>query len=179
MAISLLKEKDTPFLDVGCGSAGITLALAQLGFSNLTAIDCSKNALDAMASQMKEKGLTGKIRLLNCDILDSEGEKYIENTFIWHDRFTFHFFVKEDEVRAYSELAKRKVLPNGFVILTTYSPEGPDTCSGLKVMRYDHFQLQSVFRNGFDLVQYRYGDHIAPTGAKKPYVTVILKKTSS
>ena len=44
-----------------------------------------------------------------------------------------------------SETSQKAVNPGGHVIVSTFAPEGPTKCSGLKVMRYGAESLHSEF----------------------------------
>jgi hypothetical protein len=50
------------------------------------------------------------------------------------------------------QLCQRIVVPGGSAIVATFAPDGPETCSGLPVMRYGVDALSAVCGPAFDLV---------------------------
>ena len=56
---------------------------------------------------------------------------------IWHDRAAFHFLTEEKDRVAYIERMKKALRAGGHAIVATFAPDGPERCSGLRVMRYD------------------------------------------
>jgi Methyltransferase domain len=64
---------------------------------------------------------------------------------VWHDRAVFHFFTSMEQRVAYVRNVSNAVKPGGYVIVSTFGPEGPTKCSGLEVMRYDAESLHGEF----------------------------------
>ncbi|MBI2510809.1 MAG: class I SAM-dependent methyltransferase [Opitutae bacterium] len=56
-----------PLLEAGCGTGRVTLALAELGYTKITAFDFAEELLDQARHFAREKKLTRRIRLLHAD----------------------------------------------------------------------------------------------------------------
>jgi hypothetical protein len=94
---------------------------------------------------------------------------------LWHDRAVFHFLTDPADQRAYAESVRAALAPGGHVIVATFAPEGPETCSGLPVQRYDVDALVAAL--GFaarDVVRSELRVHITPWGTSQPFTVVVL-----
>lgn len=61
-------EKSAPLLEAGCGTGRVTLALAELGYSNLTAFDFAEELLDQARAFAAERGRPATtIRFVHAD----------------------------------------------------------------------------------------------------------------
>jgi hypothetical protein len=98
---------------------------------------------------------------------------------LWHDRAVFHFLAHTADQRAYAESLRAALAPTGHVIVATFAPEGPETCSGLPVQRYDADELVAVL--GFaprDIVRSEHRVHTTPWGTTQPFTVVVLANGS-
>jgi len=55
-------------LDIGCGSGSSTIKLAQLSKGDITGIDIDRGALNILHRKIENKGLSGRIRTLECSM---------------------------------------------------------------------------------------------------------------
>lgn len=60
-------DRRAPLLEAGCGTGRVTLALAELGYTKLTAFDFAEELLDQARHFAREKKLTRRIRFLHAD----------------------------------------------------------------------------------------------------------------
>jgi SAM-dependent methyltransferase len=60
-------DKRAPLLEAGCGTGRITLALAELGYTKITAFDFAEELLDQARHFAREKKVTRRIRFLHAD----------------------------------------------------------------------------------------------------------------
>lgn len=176
LMLSCTKNPTDTIADVGCGHGGLVLALSKLGFKSIFALDVSKTALNILSSNLMRLDLKQSVTMVNSDVLEADEVIPDQSIKVWHDRFTFHFLIYRDQITKYIHIAQNKIAAGGYVVLTTYSDSGPDTCSGLPVKRYNINSLFSLFGSDFELLDFRYGDHVTPKGSVKPYVSVVLKK---
>jgi hypothetical protein len=65
---------------------------------------------------------------------------------------------------AYVIRLKKAVRPGGHVIIATFAPDGPESCNGLPIVRYDPESLASTLGPAFELVESRKHDHLTPGG---------------
>jgi hypothetical protein len=82
----------------------------------------------------------------------------------------FHFLTADEDRAAYVRNVLNAMLPGGFVIVSTFGPEGPTRCSGLEVMRYDSEALHRQFGVGFRLVESSKELHHTPWGAAQQFL---------
>ena len=68
---------------------------------------------------------------------------------VWHDRAVFHFLTEEAQRVKYVEQVMHSVKHGGYVIMSTFGPEGPEKCSGLEVVCYDAERLHDEFGKTF------------------------------
>ena len=120
-----------PIIDVGAGWSTLVDHLVERGYQDLTAIDLSMTAL----SEVRERlGLAGeKVILEVADVLDLRPGRQFA---LWHDRAVFHFLTEPDERDDYLASLERSLRPDGWVVIATFGPDGPTTCSGLPIVRY-------------------------------------------
>ena len=50
---------------------------------------------------------------------------------IWHDRAVFHFLTEAEQRKAYRRALGEGLTADGFLIMATFAPDGPEKCSGL------------------------------------------------
>lgn len=70
---------------------------------------------------------------------------------LWHDRAAFHFLTKELEIKKYLDTVNKYV--NGYLILGTFSENGPQKCSGLDIKNYTTEQLSKCLFEAFTTIQ--------------------------
>jgi len=71
---------------------------------------------------------------------------------------------------AYVRQVAHAVKPGGHIIVAAFGPEGPTTCSGLNVVRYDPDALHGEFGVGFRLVKHHGELHQTPAGSIQQFI---------
>lgn len=89
---------------------------------------------------------------------------------VWHDRAVFHFLTGPCQRRAYVRQAASALKPGGSVIVATFGPDGPQSCSGLPATRYDEQSLQSEVGPEFRLLKSSVVDHRTPSGGTQKFL---------
>jgi cyclopropane fatty-acyl-phospholipid synthase-like methyltransferase len=159
-----------PILDVGAGWSTLVDHLVQRGHRDVTAVDLSATALQAVRDRL---GSTGSNVVLQVgDVLDLHP---VRRFGLWHDRAVFHFLTEQADRDAYRASLDRSLGPPGWVVLATFGPEGPETCSGLPVVRYTHADLAAEFPD-FELVATTGEDHQTPWGTTQQFTAVLLRR---
>jgi hypothetical protein len=97
---------------------------------------------------------------------------------LWHDRAVFHF-LKPTEIETYRNLLRRCLAPGGSVIMATFAPGAPESCSGLPVSHYDATQLGEVLGEEFIIVERRSEIHVSPHGAHQPFTWIAASRRSA
>ncbi len=159
-----------PIIDVGAGWSTLVDHLVDRGYTDLTAIDLSATALATVRERIGEQGQ--HVVLDVADVLDFHpGRRFA----LWHDRAVFHFLTELDERDDYRASLDRCIQPSGYVVVATFGPDGPTTCSGLPIVRYTHDELVAEFP-GYRLLSTSGEDHQTPWGATQQFTAVLLQR---
>jgi cyclopropane fatty-acyl-phospholipid synthase-like methyltransferase len=161
---------DEPILDVGAGWSTLVDHLVERGHRDLHALDLSSTALQAVRDRMGPEGR--HVELQVADVLDLHPDRRCA---LWHDRALFHFLTERADRDAYRGSLERTLAPRGWVVVATFGPDGPETCSGLPVVRYSHEQLTAEFP-GYDLVTTSGELHVTPWGSTQDFTAVLLQR---
>ena len=160
-----------PVIDVGAGWSTLVDHLLERGYTDLTAIDLSLTALNTVRARLGEPG--SQVVLQVADVLDLHmGRRYA----LWHDRAVFHFLVDEEERDDYRASLLRNVASGGWLVVATFGPEGPLTCSGLPIVRYSHTELAAEFAAHFEVVATSQDDHRTPWGTTQQFTALLLRR---
>jgi len=150
---------DSQIIDIGGGASTLADDLCGLGYTSVSVLDISMTALEK--ARLRLGPLAKRVQWMEGDI--TKIQLPLEHYDLWHDRAVFHFLTDLADRHSYVEAATRSVKTGGFIILATFSPEGPLKCSGLTVHRYDPESLAGMFPR-FDLQESRLEDHKTPAG---------------
>lgn len=159
-------------IDVGAGWSTLVDHLLERGYRDLTAIDLSATALQTVRDRLGPEG--DAVVLDVADVLDLRRTKQYA---LWHDRAVFHFLTEPDEREDYLISLERCLKPHGWVVVATFGPDGPTTCSGLPIVRYSHADLAAEFP-GFELVSTSGDEHETPWGSTQQFTAVLLRRRS-
>lgn len=158
--------RDAAVIDVGGGASTLVDRLVEAGFTDVSVLDVSAAAL---AEARQRLGDTTAVTWLNQDLLLWNPERRFD---LWHDRAVFHFLVAPEDREAYLRALQSAVVPGGHVVLAAFAPDGPESCSGLPVVRYSANDVVRLLGGGFELVETRREEHVTPRGAKQPLTWV-------
>jgi SAM-dependent methyltransferase len=157
--------RDAAIIDIGGGASRLVDALLAEGYTTLTVLDLSGEAL-ARARARLQQALSSEraaaVRWLVADATSFEPEQSFE---IWHDRAAFHFLTEAADRAAYLDRLHRALRPGGHAIIATFAPDGPERCSGLPVVRYDAETLSRMLGASYRLIESRTEAHRTPSGA--------------
>jgi SAM-dependent methyltransferase len=163
---------DEPIIDVGAGWSTLVDHLVARGYRDLTAIDLSATALQTVRDRLGSAG--DHVVLDVADVLDLHPGRQFA---LWHDRAVYHFLAERDEREDYLASLNRSLRPDGWVVVATFGPDGPPTCSGLPIVRYTHDELSAQFP-GYDLVSTSGEDHKTPWGTTQQFTAVLLRRST-
>lgn len=139
---------DAPIIDVGGGESHLVDRLIELGYSDITVLDISKNALERCQQRLGKKA--EKVEWIVADITQFQPSRSYA---LWHDRAVFHFLTHENDIKTYKKLVRNYL--DHSLILSTFSLKGPLKCSGLPIQQYDSAGLASLFAPQFELVHHQ------------------------
>ena len=158
-------DRSSAIIDVGGGEATLVDDLVARGYSDVTVLDISRAAIEA--TQARLGASAASVHWIAGDIaaVELDAARYD----VWHDRAVFHFLTNADDRAAYVRQVARAVKPGGHVIVATFGPDGPKTCSGLNVVRYDAESLHGEFGPRFRLLDSVSEVHETPWGAPQQF----------
>jgi SAM-dependent methyltransferase len=155
---------DAPIIDVGGGTSGLAGELLDRGYTDLTVVDISSEALERARESLTEPGrITGVVA-------DVRGRSFGRRYALWHDRAVFHFMVEPADREAYLTTLERSIASPGHVIVATFGPEAPPHCSGLPVARYDADALGAAFTGRAELISSHLEVHRTPSGTPQQFL---------
>lgn len=160
-------------IDVGGGASTLALELMRAMYHDVTVLDISKQALAQSRSALWQH--TASMHWIHGDVCEFRPDRRWR---VWHDRAVFHFLVDPADRDAYRAALDAAVAPDGVIIVSTFSPDGPERCAGLPVRRYDVASLAAEFAPAFQLIE---GHELTPSsgGDQRPYVAVVMRRTSN
>lgn len=157
-------DRDAAIIDIGGGASRLVDALLREGYRDLTVLDLSANALDTAKKRIGAPAST-----VDWIVADATTWRPMKTYDVWHDRAAFHFVTDPHDRAAYVERLRLAVKPEGHVIIATFAPDGPETCSGLPVQRYDSASLAAQLEPDFELVETRSETHRTPWNSTQAF----------
>jgi hypothetical protein len=149
-----------PIIDIGGGESRLVDRLIEGGYSNVTVLDLSANAI--AATQKRLGSLAARVQWIVADVTDwRPSSKYR----LWHDRAVLHFLIEPSDRTAYVAALLAATEPGACIVISTFALDGPDKCSGLPVARYSAETLANELGPGVRLVDTEREDHKTPGGA--------------
>lgn len=178
MSLDLIERFVAPhstIIDVGAGSSRLAQRLIEKGYGPCTVVDISRRALELVRDRLSPQEAL-QITFKVADILDAVDLGTFD---LWHDRAVFHFLTDSQDRVRYVRVAAETVRPGGYLILATFSPHGPDHCSGLPVCRYDVEAIQEIFSPSFELRYFVDDVHHTPGGAEQRFIYTVLARVAA
>ncbi len=157
-------------IDIGGGESRLVDALLDEGL-HATVLDLSESALAAAWTRLGPR--SAKVVWIAADVTAWEPSETYD---LWHDRAAFHFLTGAADQRAYAERVTRAVRPGGHVIIGTFAPDGPQSCSGLPVLRHDAASIGAVLGQMFAPVHSRRHDHVTPAGRTQRFQFSLFRR---
>lgn len=163
---------EASILDVGAGASGLAGELLDRDYSDVTVTDISAEALEREREALGDRA--DEVEWVVADVRDHDfGRRFA----LWHDRALFHFMTEPADREAYLATVAHSVEPGGHLIVATFGPEGPTTCSGLPVDRYAPRELAKSFEGVAGLVSTRLDIHRTPSGGEQQFLYALLEAT--
>lgn len=165
------EDRQAAIIDVGGGESSLVDDLLVQGFCNVSVLDISQTAINVAKERLKEKA--DSVQWYCADITTANlPESHFD---VWHDRAVFHFLTRPEQRLAYVRQVLRSVKPGGYVIVSTFGPQGPEKCSGLDVVRYDAEALHEQFGKRFKLIENATEIHHTPFGTDQQFLYCFCK----
>jgi trans-aconitate methyltransferase len=161
----LTLDRTVPVVDVGSGSSLFVDALVDAGFQDVTAVDVSATALRGIEARIGDRA-----QYIVTDIGDFVSARRVG---LWHDRAVFHFLVDAADQQRYARNLRASLATDGYAIIATFAPDGPDSCSGLPVQRWAAADLAHAL--GLTLVRAEHRIHTTPWNSRQPFTIAVLR----
>lgn len=158
-------------IDVGAGDSHFVDTLLDRGYENIYVLDISANAIERAKKRLGNAAT--KVNWIVSDIVDFEPKVKFD---FWHDRAAFHFQTTEDKINKYVNLVKEAINSNGYLILGTFSEQGPTKCSGLGIKQYNETSMSNQFEMSFDKIKCITENHTTPFNTIQNFLFCSFKK---
>jgi SAM-dependent methyltransferase len=157
---------DARIIDVGAGASTLVDDLLDRGYRDLTILDISPAAIERARARLGARA--ARVQWIVGDVTRIDLPAHAFD--FWHDRAVFHFLTDAGERGRYVAAAARALRPDGHIVVATFGPAGPETCSGLDVVRYHPDALHGEFGAGFKKVDSATEIHTTPFGTQQEFV---------
>ena len=167
-AMDLIRQesRNAAIIDIGGGASTLVDDLLEEGYVDLTVLDISDTALDLARRRLGDRA--SRVRWIHADV--TRVGRLPGMFDLWHDRAVFHFLILDSERHAYARLLHQSLKPGGRAIVETFALDGPSTCSGLPVTRYDADHLKRALGEPLELRSSRYLTHVTPAGKTQAFL---------
>ena len=162
-------DKTAKIIDIGGGDSKLVDYLLEEGYENISVLDISANALERAKKRLGENAK--KVNWIVSDITEFKPETAYD---IWHDRATFHFLTTSEQINKYAEITQKWI--NGFLIISTFSENGPKKCSGLDIKQYSETAIENQFSDNFKKLKCIAEEHITPFETKQNFTFCLFEK---
>ncbi|MBU6470650.1 MAG: methyltransferase domain-containing protein [Gammaproteobacteria bacterium] len=153
-------QKTDALIDVGGGSSRLADHLLAEGFADLSVLDdIAEPALEKAKTRLGASAL--RVHWIVADITRWQPPRTYR---LWHDRAMFHFLTDPAERAAYRNTLQAALPDGGTAIIASFSPAGPERCSGLPVQRCSPQSLAAELGPRFALREWRESAHVTPAG---------------
>ncbi len=170
LILSTKFDKNASVIDVGGGDSRLVDKLLDLGFGNITVLDISLKALERAKNRLGDK--SKGVKWIVSDIREFRTNERYD---IWHDRAALHFLTEEEDIDKYVRLVKRLLKPEGYLIVSMFSENGPKRCSGLDIKQYSEDSMKKLFSD-FEHIKSFEEEHLTPSGNSQIFVYGVFRK---
>lgn len=167
---SLYLPKDAAIIDVGGGESHLVDYLIDMGYCDITVLDISRAALNRSQERLGSKA--NSVQWIQADITTFQPKKKYA---LWHDRAVFHFLTQKEDIETYTNTVS--VAVDQYLLMSTFSKDGPLKCSGLPIKQYNIESISANFSFSFELTQQAREIHTTPFDTSQAFIYALFKKT--
>lgn len=158
-------------IDIGGGDSHFVDALLDKGYKNIWVLDISAAAIERAKKRLGEKA--AQVHWVVSDVTEFEPEVSFD---FWHDRAAFHFLTTEEKIYRYVSIAENAIRQDGYLILGTFSENGPKKCSGVDIKQYSEASMSARFEIAFERVKCILEDHLTPFNTIQNFLFCSFRK---
>ena len=170
LILSTRPDENAGIIDIGGGDSNLVDKLLELGFKNISVLDISSNALERAKVR-----LGNRAKEIKWIVSDMREFKTIDKYDIWHDRAALHFLTSDEDINKYVKAVKKYLKPDGYLIVSTFSINGPKKCSGLDVKQYSADSMKQLFSD-FELIKSFEEEHLTPWNSSQVFIYGVFRK---
>ena len=158
-------------IDIGGGDSHFVDVLLDEGYQNIWVLDISVKAIERAKQRLGERA--SQVNWIVSDITKFEPPVQFD---FWHDRAAFHFLTTEDKIYKYVSIAEIAIKKDGYLILGTFSENGPKKCSGLDIKQYSEASMSVRFEIAFNRIKCIQEEHTTPFNTVQNFLFCSFKK---
>ena len=158
-------------IDVGGGASTFTQSLQIRGYSDLSVLDVSEIALHEAQLSLGDRAK--EVDWIIGNILEWVPTRKYQ---YWNDRAVFHFLTKREDQQKYVQKVLQATHTESHIVIAAFSPEGPESCSGLPIQRWTQEALADLFSDTCSLLRSGKRDHTTPWGSTQSFSWVHLMR---
>lgn len=158
-------------IDIGGGDSHFVDALLHKGYQNIWVLDISATAIERAKQRLGTKA--ANVHWIVSDVTEFKPPVQFD---FWHDRAAFHFLTTEDKIYKYVSIAEDAIKQNGYLILGTFSENGPKKCSGLEIKQYSETSMSARFEIAFDRIKCIEENHLTPFNTVQNFLFCSFRK---
>jgi uncharacterized UPF0146 family protein len=162
-------DKKAKIIDIGGGDSKLVDFLLEEGFENITVLDISEKVIQKAQLRLGVKA--DKVNWIVSDITQFNPTTQYD---VWHDRAAFHFLTSKVDINKYVEIVKKSV--SKYIVIGTFSENGPQKCSGLEIKQYSQEEITKLFQNDFQVIECFTEDHTTPFDTKQNFMYCSFKR---
>jgi SAM-dependent methyltransferase len=175
LSLALIRQyapnRNAGIIDIGGGASSLSMELLHEGYKDVSVLDISAAALDRARERVGSDA--ANIEWIVADIAAWQPHRLWN---VWHDRAVFHFLTDTASQNAYISALKSSTATGAIIIIAGFALDGPESCSGLPVVRYDASSLSRRIGDGFELLTERLEDHRTPRDTAQKFYYAVLRK---
>lgn len=164
--------KPESLVDVGGGASRLVDVLLECDRTEVAVLDVSAEALSCSKSRLGESA--AHAQWLVADVCSWEPDRKYR---VWHDRAVFHFLANEEDRKRYVQTMARA--GSDVAVFGAFALDGPDSCSGLPVVRYDAGGIAEQLGSGWELIGEEREEHATPSGVVQPFTWAAFRRRAA
>lgn len=176
VSLALIREAapdpEAAIVDVGGGASTLVDGLLAEGYRDLTVLDISRVGLDLAAARLGP-GPASDVTWVLADLLTWHPERTYD---LWHDRAVLHFMTADSDLDEYRQCVMAATAPGATVVVGVFGPDGPESCSGLPVRRFDPATMAGWLGPDFLVERSVLQDHRTPTGGGQQFLWTVARR---
>jgi hypothetical protein len=88
----------------------------------------------------------------------------------------FIFLTNEEKISKYVDIAEDAIRKGGYLVLGTFSEDGPEKCSGLEIRQYSAASMSARFELKFERIKCFTEDHRTPFNSIQNFLFCSFEK---